>query len=53
MLRLAEIEVKELKNSLRYVEVQLARTKDNLRTTEKKYDQSQLDVQNCHEQLSR
>ena len=31
MLRLAELETKELKDSLRYVEIQLAKTKETLR----------------------
>lgn len=38
MLRLAELENRELKDSLRYVEVQLAKTKENLRTTGKNYE---------------
>jgi hypothetical protein len=53
MLRLAEIETKELKDSLRYVEIQLAKTKDNLRATNKKFEEAQEEVQNCHENLSR
>jgi len=44
MLRLAEIESKELKDSLRYVEIQLAKTKDNLRISNKKYEESQEEV---------
>jgi hypothetical protein len=40
MLRLAEIESKELKNSLRYVEIQLAKTKENLRLTSKHLEES-------------
>lgn len=53
MLRLADLESKELKESLRYVEVQLAKTKDTLRITNKKYEASTLEEQNCHEQISR
>jgi len=40
MLRLAELEAKELKDSLRYVEIQLAKTKDSLRATNKRYEES-------------
>lgn len=40
MLRLAELENKELKESLRYVEVQLAKTKESLRATAKKHDEA-------------
>lgn len=39
MLRLAEIETKELKDSLRYVEIQLAKTKDNLRLMTGKFEE--------------
>lgn len=53
MLRLADLESKELKESLRYVEVQLAKTKDTLRHSNKKYEESTGEVQNCHEQISR
>jgi hypothetical protein len=44
MLRLAELETKELKDSLRYVEIQLAKTKETLRQTNKKYEDSQEEV---------
>ena len=44
MLRLAELETKELKDSLRYVEIQLAKTKETLRHTNKKYEDSQEEV---------
>lgn len=53
MLRLAELENRELKDSLRYVEVQLAKTKDTLRGTSKKYEECQDEVANCREQISR
>lgn len=49
MLRLAELENKELKDSLRYVEIQLAKTKDNLRNSNKKYEEGLVEIQNCHE----
>jgi len=53
MLRLAEIETKELKDSLRYVEIQLAKTKDNLRIKTKNFEEAQEEIQNCHENLNR
>jgi len=53
MLRLAELENRELKDSLRYVEVQLAKTKDNLRTTGKNYESALADAASCREQISR
>ena len=53
MLRLAEIETKELKDSLRYVEIQLAKNKENLRVMTSRFEESQGEVQQCHEQISR
>jgi len=44
MLRLAEIETKELKDSLRYVEIQLAKTKDNLRIKTKNFEEAQEEI---------
>ena len=44
MLRLAELENKELKDSLRYVEIQLAKTKDNLRNSNKKYEEGLVEI---------
>ena len=38
MLRLCEIENQELKNSLRYVEIQLAKTKDAKRELNERYE---------------
>ena len=38
MLRLCEIENTELKNSLRYVEIQLAKTKEGKRDVTEKYE---------------
>jgi hypothetical protein len=38
MLRLAEIENKELKNSLRYVEIQLAKSRENYKQLSSKYE---------------
>ena len=38
MLRLCEIENQELKNSLRYVEIQLAKTKEAKRDLNDKYE---------------
>jgi hypothetical protein len=44
MLRLAEIESNELKESLRYVEIQLAKTKDNLRQINLKAEDGQEQI---------
>ena len=38
MLRLAEVENRELKDSLRYVELQLAKTRDNYATACKRFE---------------
>lgn len=38
MMRLSELENKELKNSLRYVEIQLAKTKEAKREMTEKYE---------------
>ncbi len=38
MLRLAECENKELKNSLRYVEIQLAKSRENYKSLTQKYE---------------
>ena len=38
MLRLCEIENQELKNSLRYVEIQLAKTKEAKRELNERYE---------------
>lgn len=40
MLRLAEVENKELKDSLRYVEIQLAKTRENYAGVCRKYEES-------------
>lgn len=53
MLRLCEIENKELKNSLRYVEIQLAKNKDSKRDMTEKYEAAQLEIEKCHENISR
>jgi len=53
MLRLCEMENKELKDSLRYVEIKLAKTKDNLRQMTGKYENAQEEIQKCHEQIAR
>ena len=53
MLRLCEIENKELKNSLRYVEIQLAKTKDAKREVTEKYEAAQLEIEKCHENITR
>lgn len=49
MLRLAEVENKELKDSLRYVEIQLAKTRENYHNTCKKYEEAQEEITKCHE----
>lgn len=40
MLRLAEVENKELKDSLRYVEIQLAKTKESNSSMCRKYEEA-------------
>jgi hypothetical protein len=40
MLRLAEVENRELKDSLRYVEIQLAKTRENYSDICKKYEEA-------------
>ena len=40
MLRLAEVENKELKDSLRYVELQLAKTRENYKDMCRKHEES-------------
>ena len=53
MLRLAEVENKELKDSLRYVEIQLANSRDGYGQLCRKYEDSQDEISKCHEQISR
>ena len=53
MLRLCEIENQELKNSLRYVEIQLAKTKEAKRDVTEKYEAAQVEIEKCHEQIQR
>lgn len=53
MLRLAEVENKELKDSLRYVELQLAKTRDNYQKVCGKLEDAQEEIQKCHEQINR
>jgi len=53
MLRLCEIENTELKNSLRYVEIQLAKTKEGKRDVTEKYEAAQGEIEKCHENISR
>ena len=45
MLRLAECENKELKNSLRYVEIQLAKSRENYKSLTQKFEEAQSDIQ--------
>lgn len=49
MLRLAEVENKELKNSLRYVEIQLAKSRENYKQLTQKYEDAQADIQSAQE----
>ena len=53
MLRLAEVENKELKDSLRYVEIQLAKSRENYATTCRKNEEVEEELQKCHEQVNR
>ena len=53
MLRLCEIENQELKNSLRYVEIQLAKTKEGKRDLNEKYENAQNEIEKCHENIQR
>ena len=53
MVRLAEHENKELKNSLRYVEIQLAKSRENYKQLNTKYDEAQAEIQASQEQLQR
>ena len=53
MLRLAEHENKELKNSLRYVEIQLAKSRENYKMLTSKYEDAQADIQSGQEQIAR
>ena len=53
MLRLCEIENQELKNSLRYVEIQLAKTKEGKRDVTEKYENAQAEIEKCHESITR
>lgn len=53
MLRLCEIENGELKNSLRYVEIQLAKSKESKRDLLEKYESAQNEIEKCHENISR
>lgn len=53
MLRLAEVENRELKDSLRYVEIQLAKTRENNSNISRKYEEAQEEIQKCHEQINR
>jgi predicted RNase H-like nuclease (RuvC/YqgF family) len=53
MLRLAEVENRELKDSLRYVEIQLAKTKEAYTVLCRKYEDATEEVGKCHEQIGR
>lgn len=53
MLRLASFENKELKDSLRYVEIQYAKTEKELRVSNQRFADSQTEIANLHDQISR
>jgi chromosome segregation ATPase len=53
MLRLVEVENKELKNSLRYVEIQLAKSRELYKELTKKYEEATADIQASQEQIAR
>lgn len=53
MLRLVEAENTELKNSLRYVEIQLAKSRENYKELTKKYEDATADIQSAQEQIAR
>jgi hypothetical protein len=53
MLRLVEVENKELKNSLRYVEIQLAKSRENYKELTKKYEDATADIQASQEEIAR
>jgi len=53
MLRLAEAENRELKDSLRYVEIQLAKSREGYGQLVRKYEDATGEVQQCHEQIGR
>ena len=53
MLRLSEVENKELKDSLRYVEIQLAKSREGYSQLCRKYEDAQEEIQKCHEQIGR
>ena len=47
MVRLSEVESKELKNSLRYVEIQLAKSRENYKQLAAKYQDAQGEIENA------
>ena len=53
MLRLASFENKELKDSLRYVEIQYAKAEKELRQANDRFSHSQHEVQALHDQIAR
>ena len=52
-MRIAETEIHELKDSLRYVEIQLAKSKEETATAMHKHAASQAEVAKCHDQIAR
>ena len=53
MMRLASLEVKELKDSLRYVEIQYAKSEKDARDANKRFYEAQGEIQSLHEQVAR
>ena len=53
MVRLSEVESKELKNSLRYVEIQLAKSRENYKQLAAKYQDAQGEIENAQQQMAR
>ena len=53
MLRLAEAENTELKSSLRYVEIQLAKSRQDYTVLSQRFEEQQEELQKSHEQLNR
>jgi len=53
MLRLADAENQELKSSLRYVEIQLAKSREANKELQKRYEEAQVEIEKSHEQVNR
>lgn len=53
MLRLAENECMELKETITYLEQELKKSKEQMNTLISKYDQAQDEIHHCHDQIAR